>query len=59
MSSKTMNALNVFTESALRLLRSSSRDVRPRLADSVCPLPMRFFCVRGLVWSVRRPSVEP
>ena len=35
---------------------SSSRDVRPLFIYLfVCPLPMRFFCVGGLVQSLPRP----
>ena len=34
---------------------SSSPDVRVCVCLSVCPLPMKFFCVVGLVQSVPRP----
>ena len=30
-------------------IRSTSCDVRPCVSVRVCPLPMPFFCVRGLV----------
>ena len=37
-------------------IQSSSHDVRPYLVFSfVCPLPMHFFCVRGLVRSAPCP----
>ena len=37
-------------------IRSISRDVRPSICLYLsCPLPMQFFCVRGLVRSVTRP----
>ena len=49
----TMDVRQVFKESALRPILSSSCDVRLRSAK--CPLPMRFVCVRELVWSVTRP----
>ena len=45
----------IFKESALRPIISISHDVRLSACVSVCPLPMRFFCVRELVWSVTRP----
>ena len=46
--------LTIFTNSALwaELVRESTC---PCVCVSVCPLPMRFFCVVGLVQSVPRP----